>query len=137
MHHTQTHSEIHKATKSILEFLQFRRLPLVFCHDLQQLHRVQQVVQGIGAVPELMLTPEAGSHREEGQLVNIRRFGRKKGRRAAQEVRPPSGKKSCSVQASTSWVRRKQVIVSNSSSGRPQQPSLNTGMPPAGSRISA
>ena len=124
MHHTQTHSEIHKATKSILEFLQFRRPPLVFCHDLQQLHRIQQVVQGIGAVPELMLPPETGGHREEGQLVDIRRFGRKKGRRAAQEDRPPSGKKSCSVQASTSWVRRKQVMVSNSSSGRPQQPSL-------------
>ena len=124
MHHTQTHSEIHKATKSILEFLQFRRPPLILRRDLQQLHRVQQVVQRIGTVPELMLPPEAGGHREEGQLVDVRRFGRKKGRRAAQEGRPPSEKKSCSVQASTSWVRRKQVMVSNSSSGRPQQPSL-------------
>ena len=115
----------------------FRRPPLILRSDLQQLHHIQQVIQGIGAVPELMLTPEAGGHREKGQLIDIRRFGRKKGRRAAQEGRPPSGKKSCSVQASTSWVRRKQVMVSNSSSGRPQQPSLNTGMPPAGSRISA
>jgi len=107
-----------------LPYCLFRRPPLILCHDLQQFHRVQQVIQGIGAVPELMLTPEAGRHREKGQLIDIRRFGRKKGRRAAQEGRPPSGKKSCSVQASTSWVRRKQVMVSNSSSGRPQQPSL-------------
>ena len=102
----------------------FRRPPLILRRDLEQLHRVQQIVQGIGTVPELMLPPKTGGHREESQLVDIRRFGRKKGRRAAQEGRPPSGKKSCSVQASTSWVRRKQVMVSNSSSGRPQQPSL-------------
>ena len=80
----------------------FRRPPLVLRRDLQQLHRVQQIVQRIGAVPELVLTPEADSHREEGQLVDIRRFRRKKGRRTAQESRPPSEKKSCRVQASTS-----------------------------------
>ena len=102
----------------------FRHPPLILCSDPEQLHRVQQVIQGIGAIPELMLAPEAGGHREEGQLVQIRGVGGEIIRRAAYEAGPPSGKKSCSVQASTSWVRRKQVMVSNSSSGRPQQPSL-------------
>ena len=54
----------------------FRRPPLILRRDLQQLQRIQQVVQRIGTVPELMLTPEAGGHREKGQLVDIRRFGR-------------------------------------------------------------
>ena len=37
-----------------------------------QLRDIQQVVQGIGPVPELMLAPVPRRHRQEQELVNIR-----------------------------------------------------------------
>ena len=37
-----------------------------------QFRDVQQVVQGIGAVPELMLFPVAGGYRQEQELVDVR-----------------------------------------------------------------
>ena len=127
MHHTQTHSEIHKATKSILEFLQFRRPPLVFCHDLQQLHRIQQVVQGIGAVPELMLPPEAEGDREKEELVQVRAGGGDEIGAAGREVGPPSPKKPDSVQRASSRVSFRQEAVSCSSSGQDQEAPCITG----------
>ena len=39
---------------------------LILPRHLHQLHDVQQVVQGVGAVPELMLAPEARRHGQEG-----------------------------------------------------------------------
>ena len=41
----------------------FRRPVFVFPPDPDQLRDVQQVIQGIGSVPEFMLFPEAGGHR--------------------------------------------------------------------------
>ena len=45
---------------------------LVFIPDTNQLGDIQQIVQGIGTVPELMLAPHAGGHRQEEELVDVR-----------------------------------------------------------------
>ena len=37
-----------------------------------QLRDIQQVVQGIGPVPELMLPPETGGYRQKEELVDVR-----------------------------------------------------------------
>ena len=80
----------------------FRDPALVFRPEGQELQGVQQVPEGIGAVPELVLAPEAGGDRGEGQLIDVRSFRGDEIRRAGQEVCPPAGKKSDRVQASTS-----------------------------------
>ena len=87
----------------------------------QELRRVQEVAQGIGAIPEFVLFPQAGGDREEGQFIDVGGLRGGEFRRADQEVCPSAGKKSERVQARTSWVRRKQRRVSCSSSGIPQQ----------------
>ena len=44
----------------------------VFPSHPDQLNNIQQIVQGIGAVPELMLFPVAGGYRQEQELVDVR-----------------------------------------------------------------
>ena len=78
----------------------------IFPSDPNQLNDIEQIIQRVGTVPELVLAPEAGGHGKEGQLVEVRGLGGEKGGRRAQEGCPPAGKKSSSVQARTSWVRR-------------------------------
>ena len=58
--------------------------------DSDQLRDVQQVIQGIGAVPELVLLPEAGGYGKKSQFVEVRRFRREEGGWAAQAREPLS-----------------------------------------------
>ena len=43
---------------------------------LDQLRRIQQVIQGIGPVPEFMLLPHPRRYREEEETVDVQALGR-------------------------------------------------------------
>ena len=103
------------------------RPALVFPGDLEQLRRVQEIVQGIGSVPQLVLAPEAGRHGKEQKFIQVRRFRRKKGQSQGRQAGPFSGKKPARAKFITSWVSRRHGTVSYSSSGRAQQSSEKTG----------
>ena len=92
-------------------------LILIFPLHADQLHRVQEIIQGISAVPELMLTPEAGGHRQKEEFVQIR--GTYAGEAAGREADPLPAKKPESVQSTDSIVSFRQLPVSYSSSGKP------------------
>ena len=105
----------------------FRCPDFIFPPDPDQLGDVQQVVQGIGAVPELMLFPETEGDREKEELVQVRCcYGDEIGA-AGREVGPPSPKKPDSVQRTSSRVSFRQVAVSCSSSGQDQEAPCITG----------
>ena len=102
----------------------FGRPSFILPHDPDHLRDIQQVVQGIGSVPELMLLPVAGGHRQEEELVNIRAFDRL----ISQTIHRPSSatgggfespppKKTSSVHTASSIVSFRQTAVSCSSSG--------------------
>ena len=105
----------------------FRCPDFIFPPDPDQLGDVQQVVQGIGAVPELMLPPEAEGDREKEELVQVRAGGGDEIGAAGREVGPPSPKKPDSVQRASSRVSFKQAAVSCSSSGQDQDAPCMTG----------
>ena len=44
----------------------------IFPSHPDQLGNIQQAVQCIGPVPELVLPPEPGGHRQEQEFVNVR-----------------------------------------------------------------
>ena len=105
----------------------FGRPVFIFPPDPDQLHDVQQVIQGIGPVPELMLLPEPQGYREEQKFVQVRAccgavFGA-----ADREADPPSPKKPERVQMASSMVSFRQVAVSCSSSGQAQEEPCITG----------
>ena len=78
---------------------------------------IQQVVQGIGPVPELMLFPVAGGHGQEQELIDVRAGY---GAVSAGAVSPfdcPPPKKPDRLQAMPSSRSFMQVGVSCSSSG--------------------
>ena len=105
----------------------FRRPVFVFPLDPDQLRDVQQVIQGIGAVPEFMLFPEAGGHRQEQKFVQVRAGGGQVSGAAGPEVGPPSPKKPESVQTASSSTSFRQVTGSCSSSGQDQEDPCITG----------
>ena len=77
---------------------------------------VEEVVEGVGTVPELVLAPEAVYYREEGEFI-------RKIRRTVQRACSPGGgfpssppKKPSSVQSTSSTVRRRHAAGSCSSS---------------------
>ena len=43
----------------------------IFLLDLQYFQDIQQIIQGIGPVPELMLLPETGGNRKKQDFIHI------------------------------------------------------------------
>ena len=76
------------------EVTSFRCPVLILPPDTDQLHGVQKIIQGVGAIPELVLPPHAGGDREKEECVNIRRLGGKVGYFPGGEVEALSSKKS-------------------------------------------
>ena len=92
-----------------------------------QLHDIQEVVQGVGAVPELMLFPEPGGYRGEEELVHIRAgYGEVAGASSG-DAGPPPPKKPDRLQEIPSIVSRRQEAGSCSSSGQDQDAPCMTG----------
>ena len=50
---------------------QLRPQAFVFLPDLQYFQNIQQIIQGIGPIPELVLLPETGGNRKEQGLIHI------------------------------------------------------------------
>ena len=90
---------------------------LVFIPHPDQLYNIQQVVQGIGPVPELMLVPEAGSHGQEKKLVDVRAGYGDVSAGAVSALDCPPPKKPERLQAIPSRRSFMQDGVSYSSSG--------------------
>ena len=99
----------------------FRRAGLILPPDPDQLDNIQQVIQGIGSVPQLMLFLESQRHRQEEELVQVRAGCRDEADSPGREVGPPSEKKSRNVQRASSKVNFRQVAVSCSSSAQLQE----------------
>lgn len=93
----------------------------VFQTDTEHFCYIQQVVQRVGAVPELMLSPAAHGHGEEEELVDVRRAYGEEGRFADPEGDPLPGKKPSSVHRHASAVSLRHRGAMYSSSGSPQQ----------------
>ena len=100
-------------------------LILILPLHADQFHRVQEIIQGIGAVPEFMLLPEAGGHRQKEELIQVR--GAYAGETAGREADPLPAKKPESVQSTDSMVSFRQLPVSYSSSGKPHSFLIITG----------
>ena len=107
--------------------MRFRGPNLILMPDTDQFHDVQQIVQGIGAVPEFMLAPEAEGDREKEKLVQVRGGCGDEVGAAGREADPPSPKKPDSVQRVSSRVSFRQEAVSCSSSGQDQDAPCITG----------
>ena len=99
----------------------------VFILDADQLHNIQQVVQGIGAIPEFVLAPEPGGDRQKGELIQIDRLGGQVTGRAGGEVDPFSTKKPSSVQTISFRVRERAPAGSYWRSDQDHSPSCMTG----------
>ena len=88
---------------------------------------IQQVVQGIGTIPEFVLLPQVFRHRPEEELVDVFRAGGREFSAATHEGEPPSPKKPASVQEISSITSFRQEAVSCSSSGQAQEGPCITG----------
>ena len=95
----------------------FGRPIFVFPPHLDQLRNIQQIIQGIGPVPELMLFPHPDRYREEEEFVDVRALGRDVVASAGGESDPPSPKKPSSAQVIPSRTSFMQETVSCFSSG--------------------
>ena len=82
-----------------------------------QLRNIQQVIQGIGAVPKLMLFPVAGGHRQKQELVDVRAGQGDIGASPLPDPDCPPPKKPDRLQAMPSSSSFMQEGVSCSSSG--------------------
>ena len=100
---------------------------LILMPDPDQLDSVQQIVQGIGAVPEFVLFPHPGSDRQKQEFIQVRAGGGDELGAAGREADPPSPKKPDSVQRASSRVSFRQEAVSCSSSGQDQDAPCITG----------
>ena len=107
---------------------------LVFPAHFRQLRDIQQVIQGIGPVPELVLFPVSQGHRQEQELIDVRAGYGDVVASAGGAIRPPSPKKPSSAQAISSSTSFMQETVSCFSSGQPHSDPVITGFGPAGSR---
>ena len=95
----------------------FGRPIFVFPPHLHQLCRIQQVIQGIGPVPDLMLFPHPDRYREEEGLIDVRALDRDVVASAGRESGPPPPKKPSSAQVISSSTSFMQETVSCFSSG--------------------
>ena len=84
---------------------------------LDQLRRVQQIIHGIGPVPELMLFPHPSRYREEEELVDVRAGYGDVSAGAVSALDCPPPKKPDRLQAIPSSSNFMQEGVSCSSSG--------------------
>ena len=101
--------------------------------DLDELRDIQQIIQGIGPVPEFMLFPVAKRYRQEQELINVRAGYGDIVASAGGAFDPPSPKKPSSAQAISSSTSFIQETVSCFSSGYPHSDPVMTGFGPAGS----
>ena len=99
----------------------------IFPADSDQLDDIEQIIQGIGAIPEFVLMPQVFRHRPEEELVDVLRAGGREFSPAAHEGEPPPPKKPESVQEISSITSFRQVAVSCSSSGQAQEEPCITG----------
>ena len=107
--------------------LGFHSPGLVFIPHPDQFYNIQQIVQGIGSVPELMLFPVASGHGHEEKLIDIRAaYGAVSDWPDSGLDRPPP-KKPDRLQAMPSSRSFMQVGVSCSSSGYPHSLPVMTG----------
>ena len=111
----------------------FRRPVFVFPPDPDQLRDVQQVIQGIGAVPELVLPPVPLRHGQEQKFIDVRAGQGDVSAVPVFSLNPPSPKKPERLQAMPSISSFMQAGVSCSSSGYPHSGPVITGCGPAGS----
>ena len=100
---------------------------VVFGADLDQLDRVKEVVEGIGAVPELVLPPEAEGDREEEKRIQVRGLRRQEAGLPGGEAGPLSAKKPSRLQTISRTARVKAETVSYSSSDQLHSPICMTG----------
>ena len=101
---------------------------LILPPDPDQLDNVQQVIQGIGAIPKLMLPPHPGGHRQEKELVNVRAGQGDPGTGVfPSSFDCPAPKKPERLQAIPSSSNFIQEGVSCSSSGYPHSDPVMTG----------
>ncbi len=92
-----------------------------------QFDDIQEVIQGVGAIPELMLFPEPGGYRCKEELVHIRAgYGDVAGASGGGLKSPPP-KKPDRLQEIPSIVSRRQAAGSCSSSGQDQEDPCMTG----------
>ena len=105
----------------------FRRAGLILPPDPDQLDNIQQVIQGIGPVPQLILFPESQRDRQEKEFVQVRAGCGDEVASAGREIGPPSEKKPRNVQRASSKVNFRQVAVSCSSSAQLQEDPCMTG----------
>jgi len=110
----------------------FGRPFLVLPPDPDQLRNIQQVIQGIGSVPELVLLPEPGGHRQEQEFVDVRAGYRDIGAVVLPGPDCPAPKKPDRLQEIPSSRSFMQEGVSCSSSGYPHSDPVITGWGPAG-----
>ena len=104
-------------TMSVADAHRIGRPFLVFPPHLDQLRRIQQIIQGICPVPELMLLPHPCRYREEEELVDVRALGRDPVASAGGESGPPPPKKPSSAQVISSRTSFMQETVSCFNSG--------------------
>ena len=105
----------------------FPRPIFIFRPDADELRDVKEIAEGVGAVPELMLLPEAVGDREKEELIQIGGLKAYEAGRSAGEADPAAGKKSESVQAMPSSVSFRHAAASCSSSGQPHSGPVMTG----------
>ena len=87
----------------------------------------EEVAEGVGAIPEFMLLPEAVGDGEEEKFVEVRGLKAYEAGRSAGEADPAAGKKSERVQAMPSSVSFRHAAASCSSSGQPHSGPVMTG----------
>ena len=95
----------------------FGRPSFIFPFHPDQFHNIQQVIQCIGSVPEFMLFPHPGAHRQEQKLIHVRAFSDQEPGIMGREAEPPSPKKPSSVQTTSSIVSFRQMPGSYCNSG--------------------
>ena len=89
----------------------------IFPSDFRQFRDIQQVVHGVGPVPELMLFPVSQRHRQKQELIDVRAAYGDIVASAGGAVDPPSPKKPSSAQVISSRTSFMQLTVSCFSSG--------------------
>ena len=93
-----------------------QRTGFIFPPHPDELHGVEEIVEGVGPVPKLVLPPHPGGDWQEDELIHVRAFGDQESGVAGWEPEAPPPKKPSSVQSTSSMVSFRQVATSCSSS---------------------
>ena len=93
-----------------------QRPGFIFSPHPDELHGVEEIVEGVGSVPELVLPPQAGGDRQEGKLIHVRAVCDQESGVPGRESEAPAPKKPSSVQSTSSIVSFRQVATSCSNS---------------------